>query len=159
MKVIGLWGKANQGKTTMLNQLIERLKQEGAEIVEQKAAKSGQDKRVFIVIKYKEKRICICICIATYGDVRRDLEKNCAFFDQHHPDIVISATRTHGETREVLEKYAKKHNTKPIWIEKCGSEEKEIQTELNNINIYLILKHILGDSSIKISQSFEFEIS
>lgn len=62
MKIIGLFGKADQGKTTTLNQVIEKLKQEGGEI---KSEVADNDKDRYVCIEYKGKRICI----ATDGDI------------------------------------------------------------------------------------------
>lgn len=54
MKIIGLFAKANQGKTTTLNQVIERLEEKGGEVIEkieEQRAKGISDWRV--AIKYK----------------------------------------------------------------------------------------------------------
>ena len=159
MKIIGLFGKADQGKTTTLNQVIEKLKQEGGEI-KSEVADNGKDRHV--CIEYKGKRICI----ASDGDNEPILQRNCDFFDEcnrHlHIDVAVSATRTRNTTRKVLEQYAKEQKTRVTWIKKRGSADKEIQTELNNIDTYLVLNNILADidgNNIAISQSFQFKIS
>ena len=159
MKIIGLFGKADQGKTTTLNQVIEKLKQEGGEI-KNEVADNGKDRHV--CIEYKGKRICI----ATDGDNEPILQRNCDFFDECnrylHIDVAVSATRTRNTTRKVLEQYAKEQKNQVTWIKKRGSADKEIQTELNNIDTYLVLKNILADidgNNIAISQSFQFKIS
>lgn len=159
MKIIGLFAKANQGKTTTLNQVIERLEEKGGEVIEkieEQRAKGDSDLRVSI--KYKEK----LICIATGGDPGKGVPNNCAFFKKHNPDIAISATRTKGATCAELTKFAKEQNAKIIWIGKNSSgamQDEKIQTELNKIDTYLVLKHILDDNSVEVSQSFKFKIS
>lgn len=165
MKVIGLFGKRNQGKTTTLNQVIERLiellKAKNGEVIEkieEKRVNNVSDWRIAIKYKdnkYQDKKICI----ATGGDNTNAIRKNCAFFQKHNPYIAVSAVRTKGEPRAELIKYTKEEI---IWIKKRGSADEKIQTELNNIDAYLVLKNILADideAKITISQSFQFEIS
>lgn len=91
MKIIGLFGKSNQGKTATLKQVIERLKEKGGEIIEEIRVNDIPDWRV--AIKYENKKICI----ATGGDNPNAIRKNCDFFDKHNPDIAVSAVRTKGE--------------------------------------------------------------
>ena len=59
------------------------------------------------------------IAIATYGDDEWQLKENIKFFDEKSCDIYITATRTKGDTKKVLKKYAK---TDIIWIGKNYSD-------------------------------------
>lgn len=104
MKIIGLFGKANQGKTTTLKQVMERLEERGGEITEKIRVNDIPDWHV--VIKYEGKKICI----ATGGDNPNAILKNCDFFDKHNPDVAVSAVRTKGNPRAELIKYAEKQN-------------------------------------------------
>lgn len=164
MKIIGLFGKSNQGKTTVLNQVIDWLINEGGEIIESEPKNPEKDnKDKCICIRYKGK----LICIATGGDNQEMLDKNCQFFNQfkQNIDIAISATRSKGITCSILNAYAKDKNSTVTWLNKSVSKNKKIQIELNSIDTYLIIEFILNTAcgnkehhTLKISQSFQFEI-
>lgn len=94
------------------------------------------------------------------------LQRNCEFFNKHKQnlDIVISATRSKGATYNTLNDYARSQNSNIIWLRKLVSNNNEIQTELNNIDTYLIVDFILNTvfnnkkhHKLMISQSFQFE--
>lgn len=101
--VIALYGPGRKGKTTTLNLLIGLLGGTRKEV----------DRRLRLT--YGGKRIAI----ATYGDDEWQLNKNIKFFDEKSCDIYITATRTKGDTKKVLKKYAK---TDIIWIGKNYSD-------------------------------------
>lgn len=90
------------------------------------------------------------------------------------PILLFRQSEQKENPRAELIKYAKEEPKKEIiWIGKNSSDvlslnvagkrtvhkNKEIQTELNKIDTYLVLKNILDDDSVKIKQPFEFEIS
>lgn len=101
--VIALYGPGRKGKTTTLNLLIKSLG----------GLEGTEDRRLRLT--YGGKRIAI----ATYGDDEWQLNKNIKFFDEKSCDIYITATRTKGDTKKVLKKYAK---TDIIWIGKNYSD-------------------------------------
>ena len=101
--IIGLWGPGGKGKSTTLNLLIKSLG----------GPEGTVDQRVRLT--YREKRIAI----TTYGDDEWQLKENIKFFDEKSCDIYITATRTKGDTKKVLKKYAK---TDIIWIGKNYSD-------------------------------------
>lgn len=101
--VIALYGPGRKGKTTTLNLLIGLLGGTRKEV----------DRRLRLT--YGGKRIAI----ATYGDDEWQLNENIEFFDEKSCDIYITATRTKGDTKKVLKKYAK---TDIIWIGKNYSD-------------------------------------
>lgn len=100
---IALYGPGQKGKTTTLNLLIELLG----------GIRSKGDQRVRLNYEGKD------IAIATYGDDEWQLKENIKFFDEKSCDIYITATRTKGDTKKVLKKYAK---TDIIWIGKNYSD-------------------------------------
>lgn len=102
-EVIALYGPGRKGKTTTLNLLIELLG----------GIRRKGDQRVRLNYEGKD------IAIATYGDDEWQLNENIKFFDEKSCDIYITATRTKGDTKEVLKKYAK---TDIIWIGKNYSD-------------------------------------
>ena len=101
--VIALYGPGRKGKTTTLNLLIGLLGGTREEV----------DQRVRLNYEGKD------IAIATYGDDEWQLNENIKFFDEKSCDIYITATRTKGDTKKVLKKYAK---TDIIWIGKNYSD-------------------------------------
>lgn len=101
--VIALYGPGRKGKTTTLNLLIGLLGGTREEV----------DQRVRLNYEGKD------IAIATYGDDEWQLKENIKFFDEKSCDIYITATRTKGDTKKVLKKYAK---TDIIWIGKNYSD-------------------------------------
>ena len=101
--IIALYGPGRKGKTTTLNLLIGLLGGTGEEV----------DQRVRLNYEGKD------IAIATYGDDEWQLNENIKFFDEKSCDIYITATRTKGDTKKVLKKYAK---TDIIWIGKNYSD-------------------------------------
>ena len=101
--IIALWGPGGKGKSTTLNLLIELLG----------GTRRKGDQRIRLT--HREKKIAI----TTYGDDEWQLNKNIKFFDEKSCDIYITATRTKGDTKKVLKKYAK---TDIIWIGKNYSD-------------------------------------
>ena len=125
-KIIALYRRAETGKTSTLNLLIELLdKNEKAE--ENRLTK---DRRVSI--SYGSKKIAV----TTWGDNEVELKENIKYFEKEDCDILVTATRTRGETTEILNDYAKEINTEIIWIEKnlsASLEELINQTQAKDI--------------------------
>ncbi len=125
-KIIALYRRAETGKTSTLNLLIELLdKNEKAE--ENRLTK---DRRVSI--SYGSKKIAV----TTWGDNEVELKENIKYFEKEDCDILVTATRTRGETSEILNDYAKEINTEIIWIEKnlsASLEELINQTQAKDI--------------------------
>ena len=101
--VIALYGPGRKGKTKTINLLIKNLG----------GPEGTVDRRVRLNYEGKD------IAIATYGDDEWQLNENIKFFDEKSCDIYITATRTKGDTKKVLKKYAK---TDIIWIGKNYSD-------------------------------------
>lgn len=107
-KIIVLYGRAKTGKTSTLNLLIEFL-DKNKKVEENHLT---EDRRVSIF--YGNKKIAITTC----GDNGFELKENIKYFEEEDCDILVTATRTRGETTEILNDYAKEINTKIVWIEK-----------------------------------------
>lgn len=125
-KIIALYRRAETGKTSTLNLLIELLdKNEKAE-----ENRLTEDRRVSI--SYGSKKIAV----TTWGDNEDELKENIKYFEKKDCDILVTATRTRGETTEILNDYAKEINTEIIWIEKnlsASLEELINQTQAKDI--------------------------
>lgn len=126
-KIIALYRCAKTGKTSTLNLLIELL-DKNKEVEE---ARLTEDRRVSIFYSNKK------IAVTTWGDNGFELKENIKFFKKENCDILVTATRTRGETTEILNDYAKEINTEIIWIEKNISaklEELINQSQAKDIN-------------------------
>lgn len=125
-KIIALYRRAETGKTSTLNLLIELLDMNKK--VEE--IRLTEDRRVSI--SYGNKKIAV----TTWGDNGFELKENIKYFENEDCDILVTATRTRGETTEILNDYAKEINTEIIWIEKnlsASLEELINQTQAKDI--------------------------
>ncbi|WP_373818284.1 hypothetical protein [Porphyromonas loveana] len=111
-KIIALYRRANTGKTNTLNHLIGLL-DKTQEVYGDDLAKDREKS-----IRYRNKKIAI----RTWGDNGEQLKKNIEFFEKENCDILVTATRTRGETTEILNDYATKIDTKIKWIKKNLAE-------------------------------------
>ena len=126
-KIIVLYRSAETGKTSTLNLLIELL-DKNKKVEEERLI---EDRRVSI--SYGSKKIAV----TTWGDNGFELKENIKFFEKENCDILVTATRTRGETTEILNDYAKEIDTDIIWIEKNISaklEELINQSQAKDIN-------------------------
>lgn len=111
-KIIALYGCADTGKTHTLNHLIGLLDK----TQERYGDNLAKDGRAFI--PYGNKKIAV----TTWGDNGNELKKNIEFFEEGNYDILVTATRTRGETTEILNDYATKIDTKIKWVKKNLAE-------------------------------------
>ncbi|MBF1364279.1 MAG: hypothetical protein HXN07_05370 [Porphyromonadaceae bacterium] len=102
-KIIALYGSGGKGKTKTLNLLIKLLS--GLE-------RHGDGQ---VLISHRDKDVAI----TTGGDTKEVVEENIDFFVKQAADILVTATRTKGDTKKVLKQYAK---TDIIWIGKNYSD-------------------------------------
>ena len=126
-KIIALYRRAETGKTSTLNLLIELL-DKNKKVEEERLI---EDRRVSI--SYGSKKIAV----TTWGDNGFELKENIKFFEKENSDILVTATRTRGKTTEILNNYAKEIDTDIIWIEKNISaklEELINQSQAKDIN-------------------------
>lgn len=126
-KIIALYRSAETGKTSTLNLLIELL-DKNKKVEEERLI---EDRRVSI--SYGSKKIAV----TTWGDNGFELKENIKFFEKENCDILVTATRTRGETTGILNDYAKEIDTDIIWIEKNISaklEELINQSQAKDIN-------------------------
>ncbi|WP_456105072.1 hypothetical protein [Prevotella sp.] len=105
--IIVLYRRANTGKTTTLNYLIGLLDKSKEEM-----QSLTKDRRV--TISYGNKSIAV----TTQGDNKYEIEENIKFFENEDCDILVTATRSRGQTTDGIYEYHKKINAKIIWIEK-----------------------------------------
>ena len=126
-KIIALYRRSETGKTSTLNLLIELL-DKNKKIEKERLI---EDRRVSI--SYGSKKIAV----TTWGDNGFELKENIKFFKEENCDILVTATRTRGETTKILTDYAKEIDTEIIWIEKNISKKMEDlinQSQAKDIN-------------------------
>jgi len=157
VKVIGLIGLKDCGKTQTLKMLTHKFNERKAIIVRHEYKKDfdfriKEDNRYVII--YKDKRICVC----TYGDTTEDIDDNIELFKdnkdfpkENQTCIAISAVRIYPKRVEVtenhklkytgdlckkskyrieaLEKFAKDNGTEVIWFEKTKASHHEKESE------------------------------
>lgn len=99
MRIIGLFGHGECGKSETLNVLKELLRENGKSI----SAKPHPWCEKPETFEYKGQ----VISVAPGGDDRKKLRENIQYFKAKKCDVAISSTRYKGGSVEELQKYAK----------------------------------------------------
>ena len=110
MRIIGLYGHANCGKSATLNMLKELLRCAGKSISTVPHPNSDTPE----TFEYKGLKVSV----APGGDTRSIVESNCRYFKLKNCDVAISATRTSGGSVEALQHIEQEKQTKIEWIRK-----------------------------------------
>lgn len=112
-KIIGLYGRRSSGKTTTLNLLIGLFNKNG----------NLDDP---ITIRDDQRKM---IVITPGGDDEEVIKKNLEAFEKAEGDILVTATRTKGQTASYLSNYFPENSVEITWIKKHYAE---IRTDLVN---------------------------
>lgn len=112
-KSFAIVGRGSVGKTKTLNILIELL-DAATNKKPTTIEKVNKDDFRVVISDYKGCTIGIC----TPGDNSQELKANCIFFEKHNCDIIFTATRTRGKSKDVFYKYSEKNGYKIHWIGK-----------------------------------------
>lgn len=107
MRIIGLYGHSNCGKSTTLNMLKELLRKEGKSISSQPHPDSDTPE----TFEYKG----MIVCVAPGGDTEEVVKNNVRYFKSKNCDVAISATRCKGGSVTELQKYEKEMGVKIDW--------------------------------------------
>ena len=110
MRIIGLYGHGNCGKSATLNMLKELLRVEGKSVSSKPHPWSDSPE----TFEYKG----MIVCVAPGGDTDEIVDANVRYFKAKQCDVAISSTRTSGGSVEALQRYEKKMQTKIEWIRK-----------------------------------------
>ena len=105
-KIIGLYGRRSSGKTTTLNLLIGLFE------------KKGNLDDPITIRDYQGKTIVI----TPGGDDEEVIRKNLEAFEKAEGDILVTATRTKGQTASYLSNYFLENSVKITWIKKNYAE-------------------------------------
>lgn len=107
MRIIGLYGHSNCGKSATLNMLKELLRKEGKSISSQPHPDSDTPE----TFEYKG----MIVCVAPGGDTDEVVNNNVRYFKSKNCDVAISATRCKGCSVTELQKYEKEMGVKIDW--------------------------------------------
>lgn len=110
MRIIGLYGHGQCGKSATLNELKELLRVAGKSISKQTHSYCESPE----TFEYNG----LVVCVAPAGDTREIVEANCRYFKQKGYDVAISATRTKGGSVDALNEFAAKEGVEVEWIAK-----------------------------------------
>lgn len=133
MKVIALVGKGGIGKTTTLN-LLNNLINPDNPITD------GKDHRR--TFTYKDKTISI----TTPGDNETEVKKNIQYVQDKNCDILVTASRTWGQTVTELENFSKNIR----WIEKnVGHKRQDLVNEAQAADLQAIIDEVINQLNAK----------
>ena len=110
MRILGLYGHANCGKSATLNILKELLRVVGKSISSQPHPDSDTPE----TFEYNG----FIVCVAPGGDTREVVEANCRYFKKKNCDVAISATRTRWGSAKALNEFAESEGVKVDWVPK-----------------------------------------
>ena len=110
MRIIGLYGHANCGKSATLNMLKELLRSEGKSI----SSRPHPDSESPETFEYKGQ----IVCVAPGGDNDEVVRANVRYFKSKKCDVAITATRCKGGSVIELQKFEKEKGAKIEWIPK-----------------------------------------
>lgn len=133
-KIIALYASANKGKTSTLSILIDLLSLVSSE------SNVWRTKEGWGWFKINDVAVGVC----TPGDDKSSIESNINYFNENECEVIVTATRTKGETVTELKKLEKKKNCPILWFPKEDNEEKNkliaselfrlVLDEIDNIN-------------------------
>lgn len=111
-RIIAVYGHAQCGKTTTLNYVRELLRANGTSLSTNPPYKGDQPE----TFKFKDHTICIC----PGGDNGDIINSNFEYAIAKNADIIITASRTKGQSVNNIIKYAKQLQIEKIeWYIKC----------------------------------------
>lgn len=108
MRIIGLYGHSNCGKSATLNMLKELLRDAGKSISSKPHPQSDTPE----TFEYNG----LIVCVAPGGDTREIVEANCRYFKTKKCDVAISATRTRWGSAEALNEFASSEGVEVDWV-------------------------------------------
>ena len=104
MRIIGLYGHGDCGKSETLNRLKKLFREKGKSI----SSKPHPWSEIPETYEYKG----LVVCVAPGGDDSTKLKENIRYFKNKKCDVAISATRCKGGSVEELQKFAKEEGVK-----------------------------------------------
>ena len=136
LRIIGLYGHGDCGKSEALNALKELLREKGKSI----SAKPHPWSEMPETFEYKGS----VVCVAPGGDDKSKLQENIRYFKAKKCDVAITATRCKGGSVAVLQKFAQREGVEIEWVAKSYEYNlsKETQTLCNREAADVLLRMI-----------------
>lgn len=136
MRIIGLYGHANCGKSATLNYLKELLRSAGKSISFQPHPNNERPE----TFKYKG----LIVCVAPAGDDENAVNNNVRYFKSKNCDVAISATRTKWGSVKALEDFATREGVCIEWVQKSYEHQlsKATQNTCNQETAQIIFDRI-----------------
>lgn len=113
-KIIGLYGRANCGKSTSLNMLKDKLRQHGESL-----ATYPHHNEVQELFRYRD----TLVCVAPGGDDGEVMNTNISYFRKSGCEIAVSGSRTKGDPVININKYAREFGQTVRWFNMPYCEE------------------------------------
>jgi len=110
MRIIGLYGHSNCGKSATLNYLKELVRTEGKSISSKPHPNTDKPE----TFEYKEQ----IVCVAPGGDNEDVVRANVRYFKSKNCDVAITATRCKGGSVTELHKFGKEKGVMIEWVPK-----------------------------------------
>ncbi len=110
MRIIGLYGHGNCGKSETLNELKELLRAAGKSISLTEHPNCDKPE----TFEYNG----MVVCVAPGGDTREIVEENCQYFKMKGCDVAISTTRTKWGSVDALKEFAEIEGVEIEWVAK-----------------------------------------
>jgi len=123
-KMIILKAKKNFGKTSTLINLRDILSRNGAKkIYSDKLGKKGTD--ILTIFKYtNSNKNSLTIIIISAGDNKKLMDYyKIALKEYSNPNIIFGASRTKGNTTDIIKKVSKKYKFDIIWTSPYSNEK------------------------------------
>lgn len=128
MQLFALYGKGGIGKTTVIKNVCDRLK----ENYSYQRFDLGNTTDVCYVFEINGKKVGI----TSYGDNADVLVKPFTFFEEQNCNIILTASRiryTRTGSALFIYYFAEKYGTKPCWIKKdYVDQDTEYHCDYNN---------------------------
>ncbi len=136
MRIIGLYGHAQCGKSETLNELKEFLRRFGKSLSMESHPYCERPE----TFEYNG----LIVCVAPGGDTRGVVESNCRYFRTKGCDVAISATRTKWGPVDALKEFAEEEDSTVEWVAKSYEYNlsRETQKRCNKETAEVLLKMI-----------------
>lgn len=110
MRIIGLYGHGDCGKSDTLNALKELLRERGRSI----STKPHPSCEMPETFEYEG----MVVCVAPAGDNRTTVEANCRYFKMKNCGVAVTATRCKGGSVDALNEFAEDEGVEIEWVQK-----------------------------------------
>jgi hypothetical protein len=122
-KVILLHGVSNTGKTRSIKTYAEL---EGLFVLQQRGD-------ITLVMPTARGRRKLKVGIASGGDNAKIVRQNFDFFRRHRPDVIVCASRTRGQTKQIVEQRARSLGASLVTFEIKREPQNRVAKKIRRI--------------------------